>query len=192
MKKFLIAIIVFLLLLPAAFAKSDYYEFEESPKKIFGIAPGLRLSIIGLEPTLAIDFFNLEIEAGCAVSTGLDGKSLGIAPSLSLGYCTNPFERGSSTTFGAEYYLLSPSYTNLMNQLSEDRTPTNGASIHAFSLFYKGAFHFNRHLGLLWRIRLPLFFGGDGQYFNITNPPGALLCCLAGIATVGVGVSFMF
>ena len=192
MKKILFCILFSLFLLPCTFARTEFYDLDDnSSEKEFGISAGLRLSILGLEPTFAVNYRNFEAEAACAISSGVDGKSFGVAPSLSIGYCTNPFEKGSCTTFGLEYYLLSPSYTNLLSKVSENSTPLN-ISIHAVSLYYKGAVHFNKNFGLMWRLRLPLLLGGEGEFYNITSTQGALVCCLAGICTFAVGVNFTF
>lgn len=192
MKKFLFCILFALILLPSTFARTEYYDLEDDePEKIFGFTGGLRLSILGLEPVVGINFSNLEVEAGCSISTGLDGKDFGVAPSLSVGYCTNPFGKGSCSTVGLEYYFMSPSYTRLLGSyFSSSSDPL--FSVHAASLYYKGSVHFTRNFGLNWRVRLPLFIGGNGEYYNITNIAGAGICCLSGIATVSVGVSFMF
>ena len=193
MKKILFCILFALILLPSTFARTEYYDLEDDePEKIFGFTGGLRLSILGLEPVVGINFSNLEVEAGCSISTGLDGKEFGIAPSLSVGYCTNPFERGSCTTVGLEYYFMSPSYTHLLGSYFGSASNPGGFAGHAVSLYYKGAVHFTQNFGLIWRVRLPLFMCGNDEYYNITNIAGAGICCLTGITTVAFGVNFMF
>lgn len=190
MKKFLLCLVFFAAFMPAIFAddfESDYNDSE----KVFAVVPGLRLSILGLEPTIGINFHNLETELGVAISTGLTGNGFGIAPNLSVGYCTNPFDKGISATFGAEYFLLTSSYINLLNKISDDDDyDYEVPAIHAVSLYYKGVFNFNKTFGLLWRVRLPLVMAGGGHSFNITNTQGALVCGLIGFCTISVGVKF--
>ena len=170
--------------------------------KIFGIAPGIRFSVLGVEPTVALNVFNLELESACAFSSGLDGKKFGAAPSFSVAYNTNPFEKGTSAVFGLEYMYLTPSYTNMLNKTvdknntidDEDELP----GVHSLSLFYKGTYNFNKVFGLLWRVKLPVMImpaervDGDIQNLNITNLPGFLGCTLIGFCLTSVGVRFVF
>ena len=81
MKKFIICILLCAALVPSVFARSedDDYDYRE---KVVGITPGVRLSILGLEPTLGLNISNLEIEGACALNTGWDGKQFGYAPSI--------------------------------------------------------------------------------------------------------------
>ena len=192
MKKFLFCLIITMAMLPSVFARTEIVEIDDYSGKVFGMSPGMRISILGLEPTFAVNYRNIEAEVGCSISTGVDGSKLGVAPAFSIGYCTNPFLRGACTTFGLEYFLLSSSYIGLLDQLSEEPVEGAPSSIQAISLFYKGGYHFNRTFGVLWRARLPLLMGFDGYYYNITNTRGALLCCLAGACTISAGVNFMF
>lgn len=196
MKKLLFCLIFSLAFLPAVFA-IDNYEINDSSEKTFGISSGVRFSVLGVEPTFAIDVYNLEVEAACAISSGLNGKHFGYAPSFSVAYNTNPFERGSAAVFGAEYMYLAPSYTNMLPKSFDDYEEGDVLpAVHAVSLFYKGAYNFNKAFGLLWRIRLPVFIGardGEDLYnFNITNLPGFTACALIGFCTTSVGVKFVF
>ena len=120
MKKLLLCLIICAGLIPSVFARSSWDDDDDfDSDKIFGITPGIRLSILGLEPTLAVDIYHLEIEAACAFNTGFDGNQFGFAPSGSVAYITNPFEKGGSTAFGLEYMYLTPSYTAAMAKISE-------------------------------------------------------------------------
>lgn len=196
MKKILLCLILCASLIPAVFARSG--DSDDDSDKIFGITPGVRLSLLGVEPTLAFDITHLELEAACAFNTGFDGNQFGYAPSASVAYITNPFEKGGSTAFGLEYMYLSPSYTSLIIKASESNY--NGVEIpgvHSLSLFYKGCYNFNSVFGLLWRLRLPVLITGkdtDGQTYNlnITNLPGFASCFLIGICTTTIGVKFTF
>ena len=200
MKKFLITMILSLALMPALFATPDDFEITNSSDKIFGIAPGVRISVLGVEPTLALNMYNLELEGACAVSSGLDGKQFGVAPSFSIAYNTNPFERGTAAVFGLEYMYLTSSYTNMLNKTVEKNKNEKDVvpGIHSLSLFYKGCYNFNRTFGLLWRVKLPVMImpaervEGEIQNLNITNFSGFLACTLIGFCETGVGVRFMF
>ena len=204
MKKFLLTLFLSLALLPAVFAATDEFEITDASDKTFGFAPGLRLSILGLEPTFAINMNNLEFEAACAFSSGLDGKQMGFAPSVSIAYNTNPFEKGNAAIFGLEYMFLTPSYTNLLNKSLEKESYNNDEieldwpGIHSLSLFYKGTHNFNNVFGMLWRIKLPLLMlpaekvDGEIQNLNITNWGGFFLCSLIGVCETSVGVRFVF
>ena len=198
MKKLLLCLILCASLVPAVFARSsDSDEEDFETEKIFGITPGVRLSILGVEPTLAFDIFHLEIETACAFNTGFDGNQFGYAPSASVAYITNPFEKGGSTAFGLEYMYLSPSYTNLITKAVEnDYQGDVLPGIHGLSLFYKGCYNFNSVVGLLWRLRLPVLITGtaEGETFNlnITNLPGFAGCFLLGVCTTAIGVKFTF
>lgn len=191
MKKIIFSILFALIILPSVFAETDDYDFEETSEKNFGISAGVRLSTLGLEPVISLNLNHLEIDTACSVSTGFDGREFGFAPSLAVGYCSSPFTKGYSTTFGLEYYYLSPSYTHLVNSFFNS-SDAKDMSIHAASLFYKGAVHFNKNFGLMWRARLPLFIAGDDQFYVITNLHGVLVCWLTGVATLSVGVNFSF
>ena len=137
-------------LLPSAFARTEIVEIDENSEKVFGMSPGLRLSILGLEPTFGVNYKNVEAEIGCAISSGIDGSKIGVAPSFSIGYCTNPFYRGSCTTFGLEYYVLSSSYIGLLNRLDEDSdVMLVPVTIQALSLYYKGAYHLTKNFSTL-------------------------------------------
>ena len=64
MKKLLLCLILCAGLIPSVFARSSWDDDDDfDSDKIFGITPGIRLSILGLEPTLAVDIYHLEIEA---------------------------------------------------------------------------------------------------------------------------------
>ena len=202
MKKSFLTVILSLFLLPAVFASPNEYEVTNDSNKIFGIVPGIRFSVLGVEPTVALNVFNLELESACAFSSGLDGKKFGAAPSFSVAYNTNPFEKGTSAVIGLEYMYLTPSYTNMLNKTvdknntidDEDELP----GVHSLSLFYKGTSNFNKVFGLLWRVKLPVMImpaervDGDIQNLNITNLPGFLGCTLIGFCLTSVGVRFVF
>ncbi len=200
MKKILLTMILSLALLPALFASPDEYEVTNSSDKIVGVAPGVRFSVLGVEPAIALNIYNLELEGACAISSGLDGKQFGVAPSFSVAYNTNPFEKGTSAVFGLEYMYLTPSYTNMLNKTVEKNKNDEDVvpGIHSLSLFYKGTYNFNRVFGLLWRVKLPLMImpaervEGDIQNLNITNFPGFLACALIGFCETSVGVRFVF
>lgn len=190
MKKLLISVLFIGALMTTAFAETE-------SDKIFGITPGIRLSILGLEPTVAVDITHLELEGACAFSTGFDGKQFGIAPSFSAAYITNPFEKGGSAAFGLEYMYLTPSYTNMIVKfIDKDNDEDVLPGIHSVSFFYKGCYNFNSVIGLLWRLRLPLMIAGkkDDVSFNmnITNLPGFAGCFLIGVCTTSIGVKFTF
>ena len=200
MKKIFLAMILSLVLMPAVFASPDEYEVTNNSDKIFGIAPGLRFSVLGVEPTIALNLYNLELEGACAFSSGLDGKQFGAAPSFSVAYNTNPFERGTAAVFGLEYMYLTSSYTNMLNKTVEKNKNDEDVvpGIHSLSLFYKGTYNFNKVFGLLWRVKLPVMImpaervDGEIQNLNITNFPGFLGCALIGFCLTSVGVRFVF
>lgn len=197
MKKFLLCLIACTAIISAGFAGTKTDEDEVSTERIFAITPGLRLSVLGLEPTFAVNFYNLELEGACAFSTGLDGKQFGFAPSFSVAYNTNPFEKGGYAVFGGEYMYLTPAYTNMLTKtLDEDKNEDVLPGIHTLSLFYKGGYNFTPVFGLMWRLRLPLMITGakDGESFNlnVTNLPGFAGCFLIGVCTTSIGVKFTF
>ena len=194
MKKFIICILLCAALVPSVFASSDDDEYDYK-EKVIGITPGVRLSILGLEPTLGLNISNLEIEGACALNTGWDGKQFGYAPSVSIAYNTNPFEKGGYTVFGGEYMYLSPAYMNMIATLLKDGdNRITIPSLHAFSVFYKGGYNFNNVVGMLWRIRLPLWIidneGGAQCNLNVTNLPGFAANFLIGVCTISLGVKF--
>ena len=196
MKKLILCLTLLVSVLFAGFANSyddldvPEYQKENQKETMFSYNPGLRFSILGLEPTFSFNFYNLETEVACAFTSGFDGKSFGFAPSFSIGYCTNPFERGGVTTFGAEYLLVTQAYIKAFK--SEMDAPV----VHAVSLFYKGGYKFTDAFGVNWRVRLPLFMGGSSgdysEFYNITSTQGGLICVLAGALTIGAGVQFSF
>ena len=197
MKKILFAMILSLFILPAVFASPDEYEVTNRSDKIFGVAPGVRFSVLGVEPTVALNIYNLELEGACAFSSGLDGKKFGVAPSFSVAYNTNPFEKGTSAVFGLEYMYLTTSYTNMIvKTIDEDNQEDVLPGVHALSIFYKGGYNFNHVFGLLWRFRLPLMItaakDGESVNLNVSNLPGVAGCFLLGICTTAIGVKLTF
>ena len=197
LKKLLLCLILCAGLIPSVFAKSSWDDDDDfGADKTFGITPGIRISLLGLEPTLALDISHLEIEAACAFNTGYDGNQFAFAPSCSVAYITNPFEKGGSTAFGLEYMYLTPSYTAMMEKLVDADSSGVYPGVHGLSLFYKGCYNFNSVVGLLWRLRLPVLITGtaEGETFNlnITNLPGFAGCFLLGVCTTAIGVKFTF
>lgn len=193
MKKLIICLLLCAALVPSVFARSsDYDDDYDKPGKFMGLTPGVRLSIVGLEPTLALNFLNLEVEAACALNSGWDGKNFGYAPSLSVGYNANPYNRGAFAVFGVEYMYLSPAYMTMMTNFLNLSNILSLPSIHSASIFYKGGVNFNSAFGMLWRIRLPLWImdsqGGNVCNINVTNVPGFATNFLIGICTFSVGL----
>lgn len=164
--------------------------------KVIGFAPGVRLSLLGIEPTFAIDILNLELEAACAISTGVTGDRIGVAPSFCIAYNSDPFGDGVSATFGLEYMFLSSSYMRVLGDVIDSDDMGTDPNIHGISLFYRGDFKITRFAAFCWRIRFPLFIGWEGddgfQSINVTNLPGLFGCGLISICTVGIGVRFSF
>ena len=195
MKKFFLCLLAGAIFLTAAFAETENIEVSADSEKIFGIVPGVRLSVLGVEPAVAFDIFNLELEAACAFSTGLDGKQFGAAPAFAIAYNTNPFDKGGFAVFGAEYMYLTTSYTNMIvKTIDEDSKEDVLPGVHSLSFFYKGGYNFNRVLGILWRFRLPLMIaaskGEESFNLNVSNLPGMAGCFLLGICTTSIGVKF--
>ena len=197
MKRFLLSLLICAVLIPSVFAKAEDIEVTTASDKVFGITPGVRLSVIGLEPTFAVELFNLELEASCAINTGINGDQFGYAPSFTIAYNTNPFERGGFANFGAEYMYLTPAYTNMVvktidEEVEEDLVP----GIHSLSFIYKGGYKFNHVFGLLWRLRLPLLIAAENEEvkfnLNVTNLKGLTACILLGACTTSIGVQFTF
>lgn len=177
---------------------ADEYEDEDisfesdSTEKMIGFTPGIRFSVLGIEPTFSLNLSHLELEGSCIMSTGLKGEQFGYAPSVSVGYNTNPFERGSFAVFGGEYMCLSSMYitmlANLLNNDNEEDLP----AIHSVSLFYKGGVNFTNRFGMIWRVRFPLVIAGaaDGETYslNVTNLAGFGGCTLVGLSTISMGI----
>ena len=196
MKRLLLCLIICAVIIPSVFARSSDDDESESGR-VFGITPGVRISIIGLEPMVAVNLSNLEIEGACAFNTGVDGKQFGYAPSVSIAYNSNPFEKGGFAAFGGEYMFLTPAYTNMLPRaLNKDYDEDEIPGIHAVSLFYKGGYNFNTVVGITWRIRLPVLIAAKGETedasfnLNITNLPGFAACFLIGVCTTSIGVKF--
>jgi len=199
MKKLAIFLILTVTVFSSAFA--DYQMKKKNTEtsnseKIIGFAPGIRLSLLGIEPSFGIDVKNLELEAACAISTGTTGDKIGVAPSFSVAYNSDPFGNGVSATFGLEYMFLSSSYMNVLGDVSDSDDSGNDSNIHAISIFYRGDFKIVDFLAFCWRIRFPLFIGWEGndglESINVTNFPGLLGCGLIAICTVSIGVRFTF
>ena len=190
MKKFILCLTLLVSVLFSGFARSnnDLDAHEDSKEEVFSFNPGIRFSVLGFEPTFSLNVKNLEAEIGCALTTGYYGNDFGVAPNISIGYCTNPFDRGSFTTFGIEYLLVSDSYVKaLYSEFKVDK-------IHAVSLYYKGGYKFTDAFGINWRLRLPLFMGGKSddysEFYNILSVHGGNYCVIAGLFTISAGVQF--
>lgn len=197
MKKILFCLLICSVFAASAFARSKDNDDDSASEKKFGLGPGVRLSVLGVEPTLSLDIFNLELEGACAFSTGPDGKQFGYAPSFSVAYNTNPFEKGGFSVFGAEYMYLTPMYTNMVSRaFDKDEDEDVFPGIHAVSVFYKGGYNFNSVFGLIWRLRLPVMITGKTEEesfnLNITNIPGFAGCFLIGVCTTSIGVKLTF
>ena len=200
MNKITILLLLGLLLTPSVFAdeNDDIETFTEkdtaSEDKTFGAAVGVRFSVLGLEPVVDVNISHLELEGTCIFNTGLKGDEFGYAPSFSIGFNTNPFEPGSTTVLGGEYMYLSPMYTNMITKITDkDNENTESLpAVHAVSLFYRGGVNFTSHLGMNWRVRLPLFIAGkqgdESFNVNISNLMGFGICCLTGLCTVSLGL----
>ena len=188
MKKFILSLFLCAAILPCVFAESDE---EVSSDKFFGVGPGLRLSLMGVEPTVAVNIYNLELEGACAFSSGWDPTetNFGWAPSFSIAYNTKPFDKGVSSTLGLEYVYLTKTYLNMLS------FSTGATDAHAASFFYRGAVNFNPHFSFLWRLRLPLMIAApdsDGKLSGIfiTSPAGFGLSWLICLCTTSIGIKF--
>lgn len=146
---------------------SQPIEKNESKKKakVFGITPSLRFSIIGVEPSIALNIFNLEMEGGAAIQRQFGSDYFGFAPIFSVGYNSKPFTKGYQNFIGASYIYLTENWMKstfigqIICDIQDKNTDVPDFSWpegHIFAINYRGAFQWASKCNLNFRVLLPL------------------------------------
>lgn len=183
MKKIGLALSLFFLLLPI-------YANEN-----IGFTPSLKLSMLGFEPAIAMNYNNLETEISVPFKTTADSSSIYAAPAINISYNTKPFSKGYSSTVGFEYMYLMAGYTESLFSLIENDS-TDYPSLHAFSVFYRAGINFSDHFGIQIKARQPLCIlsakSNSNYRMSILNDIGFLESYLILVSTISVGVKYTF
>lgn len=173
-----------------------------SAERTFGGSVGMRLSVLGMEPTASFIFSQMELEASAPLSasggTSKDNPSkFGVMPGGSFGYLQEPFKTGWQNGVGIDYHWLSPSWweATLIGSLMKksDISP----NFHAVSLYYKGGWKWSNGCNLYFRLLLPLVFWGptsDGSVksLSVINTTGLAASFLALVVTPSLGFRWCF
>lgn len=159
--------------------KVDDTTVESKSEKKFGGAIGVRVSILGVEPSVSLIGGNTEVEVYCPVmqdysSDGWEDFTLG--PGVSWGYLSSPFEKGFQNGVGAAYNC----YYNL--------------NLHAWSLYYKLGVRFNNGSNLMFRTMVPLVMWetDSNTMLSIAQPGYFWGSFLASHALFSVGYRYYF
>ncbi|MBQ5491927.1 MAG: hypothetical protein IIT68_07720 [Treponema sp.] len=186
-----------------------------------GFSGGVRFSVLGMEPTVALIFNNLEVEASApiqsqhvysssynpgSVPSGQDVSDyvFGIAPEVSIGYNSKPFTSGWQNTVGASVLWLTDSFVNaLAGNGSASVLPldSNGSvdfsqGAYLGSFFYRGGIQWKSGLCLYFRVTVPLVAyvpsQGNAGFYSVMESEMAMASMAAAFTTTAVGIKFTF
>lgn len=168
---------------------------ESNTDKSFPMAygPGLQFSILGIGPTITFDLANFEIDARVFFTQNGETKKFGVSPQFSLGYNSNPYEKGYANFIGASYYMITASWIESFLNLNNLDNP----SLHLIGLVYNGAYQWNNGLGINFGLSLPFVtIAADNKSSStlaiFQGGPQALLSFLIGFCTFNVGIKYKF
>ncbi len=147
----------------------------DSSSSTMGVSAGVRFSVLGLEPELSFIYSNFEAAVFAPMVEGTsyatDKDTFGPGIGTSIGYITDPFERGWENCVGLSYLFLSEKYmeVSLTGKVFNDNGHDNFLpNLHLFSIFYRGTVKFSKLFGISFRAELPLFVGAsNGNHATI-------------------------
>ncbi|MBQ9630789.1 MAG: hypothetical protein IJR49_04310 [Treponema sp.] len=216
MKKILLMIVLFFLSF-AIFAEGENSKGSENQNaakvKTLGGSVGLRISILGLEPTASIIYKKLEIEAFCPIASNgifegsFSDNTIGYMPGASFGYLSKGFERGWQNGVGGFWYWITPEYidtflayggayasSNSSSSGTYSSSSVEGPDIHAFGIYYKGGIRFKSGCNLYFRMLFPLalYAPSERQTITIINREALAAAALGWLLTQSIGFRYSF
>lgn len=158
------------------------------------VATGLRGSILGLEPTVAVCIDDFEAEVGVAMSRNVsvmpiysldgNGDNLVLTPNITLGWNYDAFESGWHNTVGFSYFC----------PLLIDSNSTSPA--HMAGLSYRGSFKFRNNMELGLTTYLPFILINQSEdnpvIFTIVDQDGIFSSIAYGLALTSLGLRINF
>ncbi|MBP3710082.1 MAG: hypothetical protein J6I73_06760 [Treponema sp.] len=172
---------------------------DAEKSKTLGGSAGLRLSILGIEPTASFIFNHMEIEASCPLARySMDSNAtIGYAPGASFGYISSPFDKGWQNGVGISYYWFTPSYIDSVAAIFSGVTSTaQNGNLHAFSLYYRGGIRFRKGFNMYFRVMVPLVLYAhsdtDKTVISIIDREFVSVMLLGCLCTQAIGFRFTF
>ena len=158
------------------------------------VATGLRGSILGLEPTVAVCVDDFEAEIGAAMSRNVSampifsidgrGDNMVLTPNITVGWNYDAFESGWHNTVGFSYFCP------LLIE-SNSTTPA-----HMAGLSYRGSFKFRNNLEFTLTSYLPFILLNQSEdnpvIFTIVDQGGIWDSFLYGLMMTSVGMRINF
>lgn len=156
------------------------------------VSPGIRFSVLGVEPTVAFNVDDFEAEIGLAVAR--DGyyefdsscryHTL-LTPNITIGWNYDAFDTGWHNLVGFTYYCG----LGFKDDYSMDH-------YHLAGLGYRGSIRFRNNLEICFRTNLPFVVidstRADPLYLTIADAGGFGECILYGLAMSSIGVRIGF
>lgn len=160
------------------------------------VATGLRGSILGLEPTVALCIDDFEAEVGVAMSRNVSfmpifsidndrrADNLFLTPNITIGWNYDAFESGWHNTVGFSYFC----------PLLIDSKSTSPA--HLAGLSYRGSYKFRNNMEFTLSTYLPFLLINQSEdnpiIFTIVDQNGILESIKYGASMTSVGVRINF
>lgn len=154
------------------------------------VEPGIRFSVLGVEPTIAVGINDLEIEAGFAFAR--DGmyqfdsqkyRAL-MTPNVTVGWNYDAFDTGWHNLVGFTYYC----------GIGYNKNATD--IYHMAGLGYRGSIKFRNNFEICVRTNLPFVIidptADDPLALTIADAGGIYDCLVYGISMTSVGFRFSF
>ena len=190
---------IFALALLACVAGIPLFAQEDAENgKTFGGSAGLRLSILGIEPTASFIFNHMEIEASCPLARyGINSSIVGYAPGAAVGYISSPFDKGWQNGVGISYYWFTQSYIDSVVETFWDVASTaENVNLHAFSLYYRGGIRFRKGFNMYFRVMVPLVLYAHADtekaVISVIDREFVSVMLLGCVCTQAIGVRFTF
>lgn len=155
------------------------------------IAPGIRFSVLGVEPTVSLNIDDLEVEAGFAfardasyyIDTSDDYRVM-FTPNITFGWNYDAFDTGWHNLVGASYYLGMGFNSNETDVY------------HMIGMAYRGSVRFRSNLEICAQTCLPFLIvhqGADEPLpLTIADNGGIWECALLGLCMSSIGIRIGF
>lgn len=154
------------------------------------VSPGLRFSVLGVEPTVALNVDDFEAEVGFSFARDayydFGGKYYRtiLTPNVTVGWNYDAFDTGWHNLVGATYYCGFG--------LNSD----NNDVYHMAGLAYRGSVKFRNNVEICIRTNLPFVIidptQDDPLALTIADAGGIFECALYGLAMSSIGVRIGF